>query len=650
MAAQSTPRDLDSLQGGELFRHYLGKYKWKYARGLGSLVVVDVLDLLIPLLTAAAIDALTAYFSAGASRVEVRRTLFWCALGYLVAHILMGTFRYVWRMAFIGTSFRIDQDLKTTFFSRLLKLSPGFYGKNPTGDLMSRATNDHEAVRMALGMGTLISLDAVFYLLLVPPLMLYLSWKLTLLVLIPMPLIPILIARMGRIIEERMGKVQEGFSDLSRIVQEAFSGIRAVKGYVRETAEEGKFETSSRRYVGANLHLARAQILLEPLMQYSVNVGFVILLVAGGGQVLEGAITVGSWVALHRYVSRLSWPMVAIGWTITLTRRGRASAKRILGVVNETPDVADADDPGKKPALASGRLLPTPEETRFDERAYPPLAGEIEARNLSFSYSPGGPKVLDRVSFRVRPGETVALVGRIGSGKSTLVHLLSHLYPVARGELFIDGRDVNDIPLKQLRESLGFVPQEPFLFSETIGRNVAMGRPGSNLSGLNGDEGVHLGGEAPAWVKAAAQAARLADEIERIPGRYDALLGERGINLSGGQKQRLTLARALVREPSIVVFDDTLSAVDARTEEEILEKLLSYARKRTAILITHRFTAARRADRVLVLDNGHLVGEGRHEELLARGGLYAELYEKQQLEAALEAEEAAEMEMREAAR
>lgn len=641
-------REVDSLQGGELFRHFLRKYRWKYSRGIVSLLIVDIIDLAAPLIIARAIDLI-----AGSVRIKPlahegglpftweglpphsQRELAILAGIYLAGFVIMGLFRFVWRMAFVATSYETDRDIKTAFFSKLLKLSPRFFGRTSTGDLMSRATNDHEAVRMALGVGTLITLDAMFYLITVPPLLLYLNWELTLLVFIPLPLIPIVIVKMGKVIEARMRRVQEGFSSVSSVVQEAFSGIRVVKGYVREKAEEKKFENVNHEYVDANLHLAKAQVLMEPIMHYSVNVGLVLLFIAGGGQVLEGALTVGLWTAMQRYISRLSWPMVAIGWSITLRQRGKASAKRILEVVNEKPDVIDEGDRAAEPPIARGALLPDEGEIAFDENAYEPLAGSILVKDLHFSYDTnGGAEALRGVSFAIEPGETVALVGKIGSGKSTLVKLLAHLYPVGRGQIYVGGRDINDIPLKQLRESIGFVPQEPFLFSESIQGNIAMGA----IEDENGGFQLPPGTPTPDWVRQAARDADLAGEVERLPGGYETLLGERGINLSGGQKQRLTLARALVRRPPVVVFDDTLSAVDARTEEAILERLLSYSEKRTAILISHRFTATQRADKILVLDQGRLVEEGKHEQLLAKDGIYAELYHRQQLEAALEAE------------
>ena len=622
-----TPRALDSLRGGELFRHYLEKYRYKYTKGLASLIAVDLIDLVGPLLVAKAIDTVADCAEGALTKPEALRMLVLCAGAYLLIHIVMGILRYLWRVAFIGTSFLIDRDLKTTFFSKLLKLSTRFFGKNPTGDLMSRATNDHEAVRMSLGIGTLIFLDALVYLAAVPALMLYLNWKLTLFILLPLPLLPVVVVRVGKAIEQGMEKVQAGFSKLSAVVQEAFSGIRVVKGYVREEAEEAKFEAASRHYVASNLRLARAQMLMAPLMQYSVNIGLVILVFAGGQQVLAGALSVGTWVALQRYISRLAWPMVAIGWSITLNRRGQASAKRILEIINQKPDLVDADDPAAEPPIWRGEIVPKPGEIRFDEKPYPPLTGCIEIRDLSFSFV-GGAAAIEHMNLTIAPGETVALVGKIGSGKSTLVQLLARLYPVDRGRLYIDGRDINDIPLKQLRDSIGFVPQEPFLFSDTIARNVSMGIRKGGPTAEN---------EAR-YIAQALEAAGLSREVDRLPRGTESLLGERGINLSGGQKQRLTLARALVREPPIVIFDDTLSAVDAKTEEVILDRLLSFAQRRTAILISHRLSAAQRADRVLVLDKGRLVEQGTHASLVQKGGLYAELYRKQQLEAALEAE------------
>ncbi len=613
-----------------LYAFYLKKFRWKYSMGLGALLVVDVLDWVSPLVLMMAVDNITARLKGepGGSH-----SLWYWGVLYLVIQSSMGVFRWVWREGFISTSHRVDRHLKRTFFRRLLTYSPAFFQRHPTGDIMSRATNDMETTRLALGVGFLIFLDAIFFLVGVPPILLYLDWKLALLVFLPAPLLPFFMFRMGRLIDTRSTAAQESFSGMSEAVQEAVSGIRVLKGYAQEPLARQRFEAASDKYLDENIRLAWLNATFMPVLEFTTAISTILLIFSGGISVVQGTMTLGTFIAFRQYITKLVWPMTALGWSLNLHHRGRASSRRILSVMEEKPDVRD---PLPEAVLEQERtgIIPPEDLLVFDQNRYEKLRGEIEFRNLTFGYSPNGPPVLDRISLKVPAGSCVAFVGRIGSGKTSLLNLLPHLYPVKRGELQLDGRDINDVPLKQLRGSIGMVPQDPFLFSDTIEKNV--------LLGIDAHEPVPEGlsregpDRADTRVIDAVKRAHIEGEIARIPNGYRAMLGERGINLSGGQKQRLTIARALLRDPSILIFDDTLSAVDASTEREILGEIRSAIRGRTSILVSHRLSTVQQADRIYFLENGRIAEQGTHDELIALGGRYLELYRRQQIEEKLE--------------
>lgn len=613
-----------------LYAFYLKKFRWKYSMGLGALIAVDMLDWVSPLIIMKVIDLITD----GLGGKPVSGTSLWLWGGaYFTVLTLMGVFRWVWREGFISTSHRVDRHFKRTFFRRLLSYSPSFFQRHPTGDIMSRATNDMETTRLAMGVGFLIFLDAIFFLIGVPPILLYLDWKLALIVFAPAPFLPFFMFRMGRLIDTRTTAAQEAFGSMSEAVQESVSGIRVVKGYVQEPLARARFEKASDRYLKDNIRLAALNASFMPVLEFTTSISTILLIIFGGTDVINGTITLGTFVAFRQYITKLVWPMTALGWSLNLHHRGSASSRRVLSLLSETPEVRDPVEPGLA-ARESEEVLPPEELLGFDERVYPKLQGAIEFRNLSFAYGGNTGGTIQDISLSIRPGECVAFVGRIGSGKSTIVNLIPHLYPVTRGQLFLDGRDINDIPLKQLRGSIGMVPQDPFLFSDTIEKNVLLGVDAGEQvpEGLSGPDPM----AADPRVKEAVARAHVAAEIERIPQGYRAMLGERGINLSGGQKQRLTIARALVRNPSILVFDDTLSAVDASTEREILAEIRSAIQGRTSILVSHRISTVEGADRIFFMEDGRITEAGTHAELLKLNGRYAELYRRQQIEETLE--------------
>ncbi len=613
-----------------LYAFYLKKFRWKYSMGLGALIAVDMLDWVSPLIIMKVIDLITD----GLGGKPVSGTSLWLWGGaYFTVLTLMGVFRWVWREGFISTSHRVDRHFKRTFFRRLLSYSPSFFQRHPTGDIMSRATNDMETTRLAMGVGFLIFLDAIFFLIGVPPILLYLDWKLALIVFAPAPFLPFFMFRMGLLIDTRTTAAQEAFGSMSEAVQESVSGIRVVKGYVQEPLARARFEKASDRYLKDNIRLAALNASFMPVLEFTTSISTILLIIFGGTDVINGTITLGTFVAFRQYITKLVWPMTALGWSLNLHHRGSASSRRVLSLLSETPEVRDPVEPGLA-ARESEEILPPEELLGFDERVYPKLQGAIEFRNLSFGYGGNTVRTIQDISLSIRPGECVAFVGRIGSGKSTIVNLIPHLYPVTRGQLFLDGRDINDIPLKQLRGSIGMVPQDPFLFSDTIEKNVLLGVDAEEQvpKGLSGPDPM----AADPRVKEAVTRAHVAAEIERIPQGYRAMLGERGINLSGGQKQRLTIARALVRNPSILVFDDTLSAVDASTEREILAEIRSAIRGRTSILVSHRISTVEGADRIFFMEDGRITEAGTHAELLKLNGRYAELYRRQQIEETLE--------------
>jgi ATP-binding cassette subfamily B protein len=572
---------------------YIRHYRREYALGFASLVLCSTLFAVAPRVLQYAIDDLYT----GVTRTKLAT---YAGVLLLIAG-LGGYFRYQMRRIIVSASRGFEYDLRNDFFAHLERLPISFFHENRTGDLMSRATNDLSSVRMMVGPAIMYLANTLITAVVSLSLMFSLDLRLTLIVLIPLPIVSIAVKMFGTAIHKTFEEVQEKLSDMSAVVQESLTGVRVVRAYRQEHAEIERFRRSNEEYLARNRRLSRLQGAFFPTMSLFLGVSALLALWLGSRDVVSGRITIGELVAFNAYLAQLAWPMIAFGWVTNLLERGMASWKRMLMVMETVPAVRDEEGVGASQD--------------------PPMVGAIEFRNLSFRY--GNREVLNDVSFSIRAGETVAIVGATGSGKSTLVSLLPRLHNPPRGTVFIDGRDVRDIRLAELRAAVGFVPQEPFLFSDTLGDNVAFGVP---------DLKQH-----PARIQAAAEVAQLDKDVREFPNGYDTIVGERGITLSGGQKQRTAIARAVVTDPRILILDDALSAVDTYTEEEILTRLRTVMKARTAIIISHRISTVRDADQIVVLHEGRIVEMGKHDELIGRGGHYADLYKQQLLEEELAA-------------
>ncbi|MDO8142208.1 MAG: ABC transporter ATP-binding protein [Candidatus Brocadiales bacterium] len=570
-----------------VYRVFVKKYKRYFIIGTLSLIAVDIINIFPPLIIKKAIDVFS-------NEVNLPKIAVLSGLFILVS-FLLGVCRYLWRIHFIGTSFRCDYDLRMAFFGHIETLSRKFFQKYKTGDLMSRATNDIGAVRMAVGPGLLIGLDAIFYFFVVPPIIIYLSPKLSLYTFLLMPLTPYIAYKIKDVIDKRFRDVQEQFSRISEKVQENTSGIRIVKSFNMSRQEERLLRDLCQDFMKKNLKLAIPQSLLGPVFEYITYMGIILLLFMGGKMVLEGAITLGTLVAFQRYISMMVWPMTAIGWGLSLLQRGNASMKRIDEVMDERSEIVSKVD-------VTRQFVPK---------------GEIEFRDINFRYDNQTEWVLKGINLKIPAGQRVAIVGPIGSGKSTLTSMLPRMIPVSERSLFIDGVDINTIDIRNLRKHIGYVPQDTFLFSEKITDNL--------LFGVETSGGSNNAGEL-------ARMAAIESEIQELPYRYESYLGERGINLSGGQKQRITIARALAINPNIIILDDCLSAVDARVEETIIKNILKNYPDRTLLVVTHRLPAVRDFDMIVVMQDGMIVEKGTHEQLIKINGLYTSLYTKEVLE------------------
>jgi ATP-binding cassette subfamily B protein len=489
----------------------------------------------------------------------------------------------------------------------------GYYQARRTGDLMSRATNDLNAVRMMIGPAVMYTANTVLVFVVAIVLMLSIDPRLTMMALLPLPLVTVAVRYFGSAIHKRFEAIQEQLSHLSAVVQEVLAGVRVVRAYNQEAHEVERFRAANEEYVRRNRVLIRLQGMFYPSMTFFLGIGSLLVLWLGSREVIRGRITLGDFVAFNAYLVMLSWPMIAFGWVTNILQRGMASWKRMLEVLDAVPEISDRD------ASPAGKGVE--------------VSGAIEFRDVVFSYPGTDRRVLDHVSLRIEPGQTVALVGATGSGKSTLISLLPRLHEPPPGTVFVDGVDVRAIPLERLRGAIGFVPQEPFLFSDSVAENVALGVPAPASRPAAGDAAA-VDGER---LREAAAIARLDTDVESFPKGYATLVGERGITLSGGQKQRTALARAVMLNPRILILDDALSAVDTYTEEEILGRLRTFMRHRTAILVSHRVSTVRHADRIVVLDDGRIVEQGSHDDLVRAGGLYAELHRKQLLQEELAA-------------
>jgi ATP-binding cassette subfamily B multidrug efflux pump len=523
--------------------------------------------------------------------ITQERLIFYAAL-IIGLTLLQGVCRFFTRMMIIGVSRNVEYELRNDLFAHLEVLSMPFYQKNKTGELMSRATNDLSNVRMLLGPGIMYPINTILVMAFAIVLMFTISWQLTLLVFLPLPLVSYSVRRFGKKIHDLTEESQAKLADLSARVQESMAGIRVVKAFVQEKQEVAEFEQMNKSLVEKNRELIRVTSVFYPTMELMIGMAVVIVIWLGGRQVIQGTISLGDFVAFTMYLGLLTWPMIALGWVVNLFERGRASMQRLNYILDTAPEVRDTA------------------ETISDFQ----VEGAIEFRNLTFSYN--GTPALRNISLSIPKGKTVAIVGATGSGKSTLVQLIPRLYNAPPGSLFIDGVSVERIPLETLRSAIGFIPQDTFLFGETIRENIAFG--------------VESASEAQ--VRRAAQISNIDDDVQGFPNKYETMVGERGITLSGGQKQRTAISRAVVRDPKILILDDALSSVDTYTEEQILHELKQVMRNRTSILISHRVSTVKEADEIIVLDGGAIVERGTHAELLARGGYYAELHQRQLLE------------------
>jgi len=578
-----------------LFR-YMVCYRWGYLWGTLALMATNAIWVLFPKVLEAAVNDLN---HLGSDPAAMRRAIFFYAGLLIGIALLKGVFLYASRWILIGISREIEFDLRNDLFRTLERQDQGYYQRYRTGDIMARMTNDLNAVRQLLGPAImysantiLFSVGALYFLLRISP------W-LTLVALAPMPVASILVQYFGARIHERFERIQASFSEITAHAQENFSGARLIRAFAREESQIQSFEKANREYINRALRLVQLMGMLWPTLEFVLGVAMVITLLAGGRLVLQHKIDVGSFVAFNTYMILLTFPIIAVGWVINLFQRGTASVKRIDEILRSESEIDDRHADATIPSNLA-------------------LRGEIEFRGLSFAY--GEKEVLHNISLRIPAGSTLAIVGPTGSGKSTLIGLIPRLLEVAdpsiASSLLIDGRPIREYPLKVLRSNIGVVPQETFLFSETIRENLRFGAPNAT------DEEM----------MEAAEAAYIRREFDEFPLGFETMVGERGVTLSGGQKQRTSIARALLRHPRILILDDALASVDTYTEERILQGLRRYSQGSTTILISHRISTVRDADQIAVLANGRIIELGTHEELLARGGYYTSLYEKQLLE------------------
>jgi ATP-binding cassette subfamily B multidrug efflux pump len=578
---------------------YFQPYRKQLALGVALVVVSNAFSAAGPWVLRVAIDAL-AFPEISGSRIAT-------SAGILVGLALLGgVARFGMRHHLNGVSRKVECDLRVDFFAHLLRLDAEFYGCERTGDIMSRATNDTLAVRQAVGPAVMYSVNTAVMSVFTLTLMIVISPLLTGLVLGPMLLLPPVVLWFGRIIHERFQRIQEQFSAMSTQIQENLTGVRLVRAYVQEEDQARRFDAMNREYMDRNLYLVKTEGLFHPTLGLLTGGAMALVLWIGGGQVMTGAISVGDLVAFIFYLNLLAWPLIALGWVVNLFQRGEASMGRINTILEAQPLI--------KPGV--GRSLESPR-------------GSIEFRGVSFRYPGTEREVLRELSFSISAGETVALVGPTGSGKSTLVSLIPRIFDPTKGQVLLDGVPLQEYDPQRLRQIMGVVPQDTFLFSETIASNVGLG--------LSGEP--ERGGDVDPRVLEAAEIAQLHEQVQEFPSSYQTRLGERGINLSGGQKQRTALARALARDPIVLILDDALSAVDTETESMILSKLRSSLGGRTSFLISHRVTAVMHADRILVLEDGMVVEEGTHGDLLALGGAYLHLLRHQLLEQSLTEED-----------
>lgn len=567
-----------------LLRPYFKRYGWSLAGGFAALVLVDLLQLLIPRIIKYAVDALQ-------NGHATPHLLLRCGVYIILMALGMACSRFFWRQLILGFSRRVETLLRNRMFSHLLGLDKEFFQKNTPGAVMALATNDLAAVQLATGMGIVALFDAVFMGLAAFGFMLYIDPRLTLIAVLPMPLLAFLTSTLSSRLHGRFKKVQEQFSVLTEFVRSTISSIRLVKAYNQEEHQGRRFAQMGETYVRNNIRVALIYGALLPVSGFIANGSMLLVLIFGGRLVIRGTITAGDFVAFISYLFLMTWPMMAIGWVADLFQRGVTSLSRIEALMKVKPSLADGENAVSVPI---GR-------------------GQIRLENLSFSYPGQARRILDGVDFEIVPGTVLGIVGRTGSGKTTLCNLLARLLPVDSGRLFYDGHDVNAVSIDSVRNAIAYVSQDVMLFSDTIGFNISLGSPDAGRD----------------KIEKAARAAAIHDEIAAMPQGYATRIGEKGIKLSGGQRQRIAIARALLLDRPIIIIDDGLSAVDMETEHAIIGSIASYLQGRTCIIVSHRIAPVADADRIIVLEEGRIAGEGSHRELIEQNAFYASIYNHQ---------------------